>query len=236
MIVSHQHRFIFLKTSKTAGTSIEIALSAFCGEDDILTPLAPEDESARVEAGCRAAQHYTGKLALRRKLAYWRRPRRPRRTRFYNHMTAREARAELGAKVWDNYFKFAVVRNPWDRFLSYYYWYRRKYPDITVDQFLDQGACRVLNNKGYKVYGGGQRDTVDHVCRFENLDEEMISIFRQLGLPGKPELPRAKSGYRPGPGRESDQLLLTDQQVMRIDQAFQPEITRFKYRYEITAG
>jgi hypothetical protein len=49
MIVSHKHRFIFLKTKKTAGTSIELALSALCGRDDIITPLAqPEDEPLRL--------------------------------------------------------------------------------------------------------------------------------------------------------------------------------------------
>ena len=38
MIVSHDRRFIFVKTSKTAGTSVEMQLSVFCGPDDIVTP------------------------------------------------------------------------------------------------------------------------------------------------------------------------------------------------------
>ena len=38
MIVSHKHKFIFLKTRKTAGTSIQIALSGICDiESDIIT-------------------------------------------------------------------------------------------------------------------------------------------------------------------------------------------------------
>ena len=31
MIISHEHKFIFLKTKKTAGTAIEAALSELCG-------------------------------------------------------------------------------------------------------------------------------------------------------------------------------------------------------------
>lgn len=38
MIISHKHNFIFIKTAKTAGSSIEAYLSPFCGESDIVTP------------------------------------------------------------------------------------------------------------------------------------------------------------------------------------------------------
>jgi len=37
MIVSRRHRFIFIKTHKTAGTSIEISLSRYCGASDIVS-------------------------------------------------------------------------------------------------------------------------------------------------------------------------------------------------------
>ena len=56
MIISHKHKFIFVKTRKTAGTSIEIGLSKFCGPEDIITPLAPRDNKMRDEAGFRGAQ------------------------------------------------------------------------------------------------------------------------------------------------------------------------------------
>ena len=47
VIISHRHRFIFIKTGKTAGTSVEIALSKFCGPEDVITPISPEDEATR---------------------------------------------------------------------------------------------------------------------------------------------------------------------------------------------
>ena len=36
MIISYSRRFIFLKTRKTAGSSIQMALSEICGNDDII--------------------------------------------------------------------------------------------------------------------------------------------------------------------------------------------------------
>ena len=51
MILSHEHKFIFLGTKKTAGTSIELALSELCGPDDVITPLTREDEARRAGQG-----------------------------------------------------------------------------------------------------------------------------------------------------------------------------------------
>jgi hypothetical protein len=44
VIVSHRHRFIFIKTTKTAGTSVEMFLRQFCGPDDIVTSLRRDEE------------------------------------------------------------------------------------------------------------------------------------------------------------------------------------------------
>ncbi len=39
MIISHTHKFIFIKSFKTAGTSIESTLSNYCSGNDIVTPI-----------------------------------------------------------------------------------------------------------------------------------------------------------------------------------------------------
>ena len=53
MIISHSRKFIFVKTYKTAGSSLEIALSKYCAKGDVLTPLDgdEEDGSAASSAG-----------------------------------------------------------------------------------------------------------------------------------------------------------------------------------------
>ena len=58
MIVCHSRQFIFLKTRKTAGTSLEVALSKLCGDHDTLPPLTSEDAQLRMLISGRSAQNY----------------------------------------------------------------------------------------------------------------------------------------------------------------------------------
>lgn len=197
MILSHRHKFIFLKTRKTAGTSIEIALSRFCGDEDIISPISPPDEALRSELGYRGPQRY---------LASWRayRPRdvarwivrRKRKQKFYNHMTAAEVRRLAGAEVWEAYFKFCVERNPWDKVVSLYYHHLRANPrlDLSLSEFLERGlAERVCDFDSYTLNG---QIAVDYLARYERLDEDLEQIRLRLQLPEPLSLPRAKAGFR----------------------------------------
>jgi len=67
MIISHEHKFIFLKTKKTAGTSIELALSELCGLDDVITPLTTVDETRTAIADSR----YIRTAALAHRITYY---------------------------------------------------------------------------------------------------------------------------------------------------------------------
>ena len=58
MLISHKHKFIFLKTPKTAGTTTEILLSAICGHEDVITPVTKKDEQLRREFCGRNAQNF----------------------------------------------------------------------------------------------------------------------------------------------------------------------------------
>ena len=58
MIYSKKHNFLFLKGVKVAGTSVEIALSKLCGNQDIISPIANIDERTIVQLKIRHAQNY----------------------------------------------------------------------------------------------------------------------------------------------------------------------------------
>ena len=192
MIVSHRLRFVFVKTKKTAGTSLEIALSGLCGPEDVITPISPADEAERRRLGYPGPQNLDRPAArassLRRAL------RRGRGRRFRNHTPAATARALLTPDVWGRYFTFAFDRNPWDRAISMYHWRGGEPRFGSIGGFLRSDAARAFSN--YDRYAIDGVVAVDRVYRYEEMEEALRDITRRLSLDAPLALPRhrAKGG------------------------------------------
>lgn len=228
MIVSHRYRFIFLKTRKTAGTSIEIALSRFCGPDDIITPIWKEDEGTRRQLGYRGPQNYLAPIGDYT-LADWKNwlVKRRRKLRFYNHMPASEIRFHVGQPVWDSYYKFCFERNPWDRVISQYFWRGRLRPGQTMTGFLATDGPALLRRSGYEMYTIDNRVAVDRICRYENLAEELETVRTRLGIPEPLALPWAKAQFRTD--KRSYNEILNASEKAKIAALFREEIDLLGY-------
>ncbi len=202
MIISHRHRFIFIKTGKTAGTCVEIALAGLCGPEDVITPIVPEDEAVRRGMGHRGPQGWVVPVSGWTR-ADWvrvlRRPTRPgkARPRFYHHMPAAEIAARVGPGVWGSYFKFCFARNPWDRAVSMYFW---RYPGAerpSFRAFVMSPEFEQLRAGSWGRYTIGGRVAVDRVCRFESLESDLREVLDGLGLgDAAVRLPVTKAGRR----------------------------------------
>lgn len=200
MIISHKYKFIFIKTRKTAGTSIETYLSQYCGEEDILTPLEKEPETERhhprnwrgffnpipeiikCSCGLRGTIEPVTHSFQRKK--------------FYNHIPAFRVRERIPLKIWNSYYKFCVERNPWDKTLSHYYMHKQiNKGKLTFEEYIQRGKF-CLN---YPLYMDPryQKIIVDKVIKYENLNEECGEVFEYLRLPWEGTLSvHAKSHYR----------------------------------------
>lgn len=216
MIVSHEHRFIFLKTRKTAGTSVEIALSRICGPEDIITPITETDEQLRKVHGGRPPQHYTAP---------------PLEIEGRAHMPARAVRRIVGSDVWGGYFKFAVERNPWDAVVSLYYWrIRDDSTPVSFEDFVNSDEVPRWAQKNARIYRLQGKVAVDELCRFESLGRDLDGIWSALSLPGAPELPRAKGGFRPGEARYP--TMYTPATAERVGDIFAAMTAEFGYGFE----
>jgi len=180
VIVSFSRRFVFLKTRKTAGTSVETALSRACGDTDVIGPLAAPDEELRVRVGGRPAQHHRG---------------------VNPHMRALDVRL-IGHERFRAMTKIAIERNPWDMVVSQYFWVMNHWESrglerIPFRQFvLDQRHPERLAAKSARVYRIAGTVVANRLLRYETLDDDLARVWKELELPGYPELPRAKGDTR----------------------------------------
>ena len=97
MIISHKYKFIFIHTNKCAGTSIEVSLASVCGDNDIIGPVTLEGLSDD-----------------------YKHPENYDKNKFEDTMTGVEIKDNISSDCWKDYFKFSVIRNPWDRVASIY--------------------------------------------------------------------------------------------------------------------
>jgi hypothetical protein len=197
MILSHEHRFLFLKTRKTAGTSVECALSAICGPNDVVTPLNKEGESLRLGG---RPQNYVlrpAPLHIRalRVLGVMKR-RHPGEIVLDDHEPYDGIVAKLGSGCFAGYRTVTIERNPWDRQVSFYHWRKRVRgrEAMTFEDFLRDEALARINN--FEIYSSNGTIVADTVMRYESLEDDLHAFLRSLGIERDFVLPKAKQKYR----------------------------------------
>jgi len=233
MIVSHRHRFVFVKTRKTAGTSIEIALAQHCGPDDIITPIDEVDERIRRNLGHPGPQNFEVRVKEEGIIGIARRILGKNVVRYYNHISAGSIRDNIGAQSFDSYRKFCVVRNPWDRAVSLYFW-RKNRPDaqrlerdMSFADFVRKTSPDILSD--FEIYTINGAAAIDRFVRYENLDVDLTAALAEMGIP-EISLPHAKSGTRKTKDHYS--LIYDDESVARIADVCAWEIENLSYEFE----
>ena len=125
----------------------------------------------------------------------------------FQHRTALEWRAVLGHEAWERRFSFAIVRNPWDKVASHYY-YRIKTNQTGLGtdpldfstwvglaygqqdpRFYDKPKMFMPQADWISDQSG--RRMVEFVGRFERLQEDFDTICRRIGI--EAELPHEKA-------------------------------------------
>ncbi len=227
MIISHQHKFIFIKTAKTAGTSIEIFLSKHCGPDDVVTPIVPPVEGHQPRNHEQLVNPIADLLWPSESFGRALRSITQKRTKFYNHMPAWLVRRRVPAQVWNKYFKFCVERNPWDKVLSHYHMAASRAGEaLSLDDYLAKGRYPI--NYFRYTDRSGKRIIVDRVLRYEKLRDELAEVFAHLNIPFDGNLGvRAKSEYRKD--RTPYQMVFNEAQRKIVEQAFAREIELHGY-------
>lgn len=239
MIISHKYKFIFIKTRKTAGTSIQAYLSSFLGKKDIITPVlwdeATIDYCSKNYKGSfnpfpdfkHALNNYNRKLEKSKQLGDIL-VRIVKRERFYSHIPAWVVKSRISKDIWENYFTFCFERNPWDKTLSHYHWLNKN-EEISFDDYMKKKYFCY----NYQLYMdiNNEKVIVDHVGKYENLSDELVQIFDHLGIPFGGSLnKRAKGNFRKD-SRNYREVFLDEYKKYNdaIRKGFQKEINLHNY-------
>lgn len=170
MILSHTHKYIFVKTGKTAGTSVQYILGQFCKDRDIVTPVLPTVEGYKF-MNCSGDK------------------------RIHSHMTIQMVKS-LFPSEHKEYFKFCFERNPWDKAVSLYWWERRC-DVLDVDDFRNW-CIRKYHGIGDfgRIYSIDGKVAVDKIFRYEKFKEELVNFCLERNIPWGGEEVFLKGEYR----------------------------------------
>lgn len=174
MPLSHELRCIFVHIPKCAGTSIEFVLGMHGPLEQIgITPYENQEFDP---------SHLYGGGA--------------------QHMSILEIREKMDAGQFEKYWKFCIVRNPWDRFISHVAWKNKKWmraEDPSRQELLSELTglikARLLNRliephlkeQWQFVCDRDGQLLVDFVGRYEKLDQAWKTICEKTGVSGELE-------------------------------------------------
>jgi hypothetical protein len=224
MIISHSRKFIFIKSTKTAGTSLEAALSNFCEGDDVVTPLGDYRHNRDENGDWIHRSMNPGDFA--------------------QEEAAASVRKKVGEAVWNGYFKFSIARNPWDRAVSSFSWHKRRDEGpkkrlihrlgVPFDEFGEMkkafarfvGSELKTNDRFYLI---DDELCVDYVIRYERLSEGFAEVCARIGVPAI-ELPRLKVGFRKDGGHYSS--FFDEECRATVAERHRNDIRLFGYRFE----
>jgi len=219
MILSHKLKIIFIKTKKVGGTSFEIAMSKFCDEQDVITPIADRDEELRNSLGYRGAQNHKNKK--------WYFLSKKRRKLFYNHMSAEEVRGIIGQKIWDEYKKITIYRNPFDAIISRYYYLGAEKTGLSFEDFVISNPKALLENSQIAPLSGPFR--LNYYVPYHKMQDELARIGLSY-ISDEIQKISAKGSYRPKEGTSMEEIFSGRPHIVDlICKACAEEIAHFNF-------
>lgn len=201
MIICGDLNLIFIKTKKVDDTSFEIALSKYCNNDDIITPISIEDEKIRSQLGFQEPINYTAQQRKKYKNSEHRN-----RTfigDFENHMSSESICNQIGSTTFSSFTKISIQREPLDFLISQFFFRNRnKKPTdkVPFKTWLRENYTNVQEN--YEIAPTSGPYSVDKVLRYETLiddinsaeclPDDFASIFESLNAKGNIRDPNSR--------------------------------------------
>lgn len=176
VLVSHKYKFIYIKNNKVAGSSVESFFGRYCLPENASYSYSDKIATKITKEGIIGSR-------LQKKKDNW-----------YNHKPAVDIKRDLGDKVFNKYYKFCVVRNPYDKMVSNYFW--KKHQIKNKQSFKE--FCQTTDVNDINVHCINGKSVCDFFIRYENLENDIKNVCLKLGIKDFDisDLPNHKSSFR----------------------------------------
>ena len=235
MIISHKHKFIFVRPRKTAGTTMQNVLSQICGEDDIITS-GYNKGNRNIDKSC-----WDG----------------------HPHPHLWDIKQLVGEEIWNDYYKFTFVRNPFDITVSRFFWNikgkgQQGY-DTTKDDFKrwfsNYTSAAIFHNAEYypanlaypflidlncvsrdytPLYSSGvlnREIDLDFVGRFESLESDFEYVCEKIGIE-KLKLKDSNSKTKTRKNKINYKEWYDDKMINTMNTCFEKDLDLLGYEFE----
>lgn len=214
-MISHKDKFIFCHIPKTAGTSIERHLNA---RDDIDT-----DWVTFAAPGHPAAE---GNAYINRDPNRCLGPVTPSLRAYTRHATMKQIKKQfvIEGRDLDQYFKFTVIRNPWDRIISH--WHTKPgIRELSFRHYIDNIALKRAD-QCFDFLFDNENPLYDYTIRFENLQKDFNHVCDVIGIQ-QSVLPHENKR-----DRKPYQEYYNEETKNIVSEAFKKEIEYFRYEFD----
>lgn len=222
MLLSFKHKFLFVHTAKTGGTSVRAALSRYKWNAPLRLPMWMISRLSGLTG------HRLG-------------------IKFPRHAKAIAAKEMLPHDLYEELFKFVFVRNPWDLQVSSFHHLKRERPHLVahVPEFRDFLRWKLDPERPYQYHIDTsielqsdycvdlhRKMIVDYIGRYERLHDDFDEICRRIGI-RCPELPHRRQAR----DRDKDyRSYYDDASAEQVAKHFSQDIELFNYTYDPEGG
>ena len=214
MILSHGRKYLFIHQPKTGGTSMALALEQRAMKDDVMLGDTPKA------------------LKRRRRLQDLKT-----RGRLWKHSTLQDIDGLITPAELNDLFVFSLVRNPWDRMVSYYHWLREQtfaHAAVALARSLEfepfvmhpqtRTALKASPARHYLTDITGQ-ERADLYIRIEHFKDDAQLLWDHLGF--ELDIPHTNKSARQSDFRS---YYSADSQIA-VAEAAAEDISRFGYSF-----
>ncbi|MEO9898776.1 MAG: sulfotransferase family 2 domain-containing protein [Paracoccaceae bacterium] len=215
MILSRGRKYLFIHQPKTGGTSMALALEQRAMKDDIMLGDTPKA------------------LKRRRRLQDMKT-----RGRLWKHSTLQDIDGLITTNELNDLFVFSLVRNPWDRMVSYYHWLCEQsfaHSAVALARSLEfepfvlhpqtRAALKASPARHYLTDVTGQ-ERADLYIRIEHLTDDAQKLWDHLGF--ELDIPHANTSVR----RRDFRSYYNPETQVAVAEAAAEDNSRFGYSFD----